>query len=110
MEARGPLARDITKRLRGGDFRQAVKAVSTHRPSRPQGAGGSDRAHSAPKLLGREHEKAGREPRPVRIGSYLEKNRRSRGLARENPQQNAQAHQGSRPGPRPGEEGEGESG
>jgi hypothetical protein len=28
MEARGPVARDITKRLRGGDFRQAVKAVA----------------------------------------------------------------------------------
>ena len=28
MDARGPVVRDITKRLRGGDFRQAVKAVA----------------------------------------------------------------------------------
>ena len=45
---------------------------------------------------------SGREPRPVGIGAHLEKNRRTRGLARENPQQNAQAHQGSRPGRRRG--------
>src|SRR5437870_4652172 len=50
------------------------------------------------KLVGWEHEKVGREPRPVGIGAHLEKNRRTRGLARRNPQQNAQAHQGSRPG------------
>src|SRR5712692_1548289 len=53
-------------------------------------------------LLGREHEKVGREPRPVGIGAHLEKNRRTRGLARGHPQQNAQAHQGSRPGRRRG--------
>jgi hypothetical protein len=28
MEVRGPVVRDLTKRLRGGDFRQAVKAVA----------------------------------------------------------------------------------
>ena len=31
MEARGPVVRDLTKRLRGGDFRQAVKAVAALR-------------------------------------------------------------------------------
>src|SRR5439155_11209302 len=53
---------------------------------------------------GAKHEKVGREPRPVGIGAHLEKNRRTRGLARANPQQNAQAHQGSRPGRRRGVE------
>jgi hypothetical protein len=38
-------------------------------------------------LPGREHEKVEREPRPVGIGAHLEKNRRTRGLARGNPQQ-----------------------
>src|SRR5712692_3573172 len=61
-------------------------------------------------LLGREHEKVGREPRPVGIGAHLEKNRRTRGLARGNPQQNAQADQGSRPGRRRGVEVDGHSG
>src|SRR5437867_3148080 len=56
-----------------------------------------------------EHEKVGREPRPVGIGAHLEKNRRTRGLARGNPQQNAQAHQGSRPGRRRGVEVDGHS-
>src|SRR5438874_13625612 len=51
---------------------------------------------------GERHEKVGREPRPVGTGAHLEKNRRTRGLARGNPQQNAQAHQGSRSGRRPG--------
>src|SRR6202790_837126 len=60
-------------------------------------------------LLGGEHEKVGREPRPVGIGAHLEKNRRTRGLARGNPQQNAQAHQGSRPGRRRGVEVDGHS-
>src|SRR5207245_3692821 len=55
-------------------------------------------------LLGWEHEKVGGEPRPVGIGAHLEKNRRTRGLARGNPQQNAKAHQGSRPGRRRGVE------
>src|SRR6202030_3292895 len=54
-------------------------------------------------------EKLGREPRPVGIGAHLEKNRRTRGLARGNPQQNAQAHQGSRPGRRRGVEVDGHS-
>ena len=44
------------------------------------------------------------------IGAHLEKNRRTRGLARGNPQQNAQAHQGSRPGRRRGVEVDGHSG
>src|SRR5712691_7592830 len=56
-----------------------------------------------------EHEKVGREPRPVGIGAHLEKNRRTRGLARGNPQQNAQAHQGSGPGRRRGVEVDGHS-
>src|SRR5207245_11386214 len=56
-----------------------------------------------------EHEKVGREPRPVGIGAHLEKNRRTGGLARGNPQQNAQAHQGSRPGRRRGVEVDGHS-
>src|SRR5881296_2072564 len=60
-------------------------------------------------LLGGEHEKVGREPRPVGIGAHLEKNRRTRGLARGNPRQNAQAHQGSRPGRRRGVEVDGHS-
>src|SRR5712692_4645084 len=60
-------------------------------------------------LLGGKHEKVGREPRPVGIGAHLEKNRRTRGLARGNPQQNAQAHQGSRPGRRRGVEVDGHS-
>ena len=55
-------------------------------------------------LLGREHERVGREPRPVGIRAHLEKNRRTRGLARGNPQQNAHAHQESRPGRRRGVE------
>src|SRR6202047_5582239 len=46
---------------------------------------------------------------PVGIGAHLEKNRRTRGLARGNPQQNAQAHQGSRPGRRRGVEVDGHS-
>src|SRR4029077_12971231 len=54
-------------------------------------------------------EKAGREPMPVGIGAHFEKNRRTRGLARGNPQQNAQAHQGSRPGCRRGVEVDGHS-
>ena len=53
---------------------------------------------------GGEHEEVRREPRPVGIGAHLETNRRTRGLARGNPQQNAQAHQGSRPGRRRGVE------
>src|SRR2546425_10282169 len=61
------------------------------------------------KLVGWEHEKVGREQRPVGIGAHLEKNRRTRRLARGNPQQNAQAHQGSRPGRRRGVEGDGHS-
>src|SRR3989454_2922052 len=60
-------------------------------------------------LLGGEHERVAREPRPVGIGAHLEKNRRTRGLARGNPQQNAQAHQGSRPGRRRGVEVDGHS-
>ena len=28
MEGRGPLVRDLTRRLRGADFRQALKAVA----------------------------------------------------------------------------------
>src|SRR2546425_13163509 len=56
------------------------------------------------KLVGWEHEKVGREPGQVGIGAHLEKNRRTRGLARGNPEQNAQAHQGSRPGRRRGVE------
>src|SRR5437667_8924454 len=60
-------------------------------------------------LLGREHEKVGREPRPVGIGAHLEKNRRTRGLARGSPRQNAQAHQGSRPGRRRGVQVDGHS-
>src|SRR2546425_4697928 len=62
------------------------------------------------KLVGWEYEKVGRERRPVGIGAHLEKNRRTRGLARGNPQQNAQAHQGSRPGRRRGVEVDGHSG
>src|SRR3984893_405549 len=54
-------------------------------------------------------EQVRREPRPVGIGANLEKNRRTRGLARGNPQQNAQAHQGSRPGRRRGVEVDGHS-
>src|SRR5881296_1344136 len=60
-------------------------------------------------LLGCEHEKVEREPRRVGIGAHLEKNRRTRGLARGNPQQNAQAHQGSRPGRRRGDDHPGEA-
>src|SRR5881296_2900880 len=60
-------------------------------------------------LLGGEHEKVGREPRPVGIGAHLEKNRRARGLARGNPPQDAQAHPGSRPGRRRGVEVDGHS-
>src|SRR5258706_3520714 len=60
-------------------------------------------------LLGWDHEKVGREPRPAGIGAHLEKNRRARGLARENPRQNAQAHQASRPGRRRGVEVDGYS-
>src|SRR3989441_1805665 len=56
------------------------------------------------KLVGWEHEKVGREPGQVGIGAHLEKNRRTRRLARGNPEQNAQAHQGSRPGRRRGVE------
>src|SRR5271169_1911505 len=59
-------------------------------------------------LRGGEYEKVGREPRPVGIGAHLEKNRRTRGLARGNAQQNAQAHQGSRPGRRRGVEVDGQ--
>src|ERR1700730_3918777 len=61
-------------------------------------------------LPGGEHEKVGRKPRPAGIGAHLEKNRRTRGLARGNPRQNAQAHQGSRPGRRRGVEVDGHSG
>src|SRR5213593_420274 len=61
------------------------------------------------KLVGWEHEKVGREPKPVGIGAHLEKNCRTRGLARGNPQQDAQAHQGSRPGRRRGVEVDGYS-
>src|ERR1700681_4546457 len=57
-----------------------------------------------------EHEsKVGREPRPVGIGAHLEKNRRTRGLARGNPRQNAQTHQASRLGRRRGVEVDGHS-
>src|SRR5438874_4670760 len=59
---------------------------------------------------GERHEKVGREPRPVGTGAHLEKNRRTWGLARGNPQQNAQAHQGSRPGRRRGVEVDGHAG
>ena len=54
--------------------------------------------------LGWQYEKVGREPRPIGIGAHLERNRRARGLARENPQQNAQAHQGRTPRRRRGVE------
>jgi hypothetical protein len=43
-------------------------------------------------LLGGKHEKTGRGPKPVGIGAHLEKDRRTRGLARGNPRQDAQAH------------------
>src|SRR5260221_10800420 len=59
-------------------------------------------------LPGPEHEKVG-EPGPVDNRADLEKNRRARRLARENPRQNAQAHQGSRPGRRRGVEVDGHS-
>src|SRR5438445_10660632 len=39
MEGRGPLVRDLTRRLRGADFRQALKAVAELRHlDRPVGA------------------------------------------------------------------------
>jgi hypothetical protein len=44
--------------------------------------------------------KPGCERRPVGIRAHFKKNRRSRGLARRDPQQDAQARQGSRPGHR----------
>src|SRR5882672_5891221 len=102
-----------------GCWRTRIRARSTS-PSRTATvgpAGGtrcgrceSSAGTSSPLRTGGKHEKVGREPRPVGIGAHLEQNRRTRGLARGNPQQNAQAHQGSSPGRRRGVEVDGHSG
>src|SRR5436309_14616783 len=46
-------------------------------PDRPAPAADPREIPMLPMLLGREHEKVGREPRPVGIGAHREKNRRT---------------------------------
>src|SRR5204863_7227813 len=83
-------------RAGGAPLRDAAAlgpALGAARPSRAGVAGANGvedkrlRFHGLREAVN-EHEKVGREPRPVGIGAHLEKNRRTRGLARGNPQQN----------------------